>query len=100
MDAAKTNQAHTREPEPKLYVNVSRSTNKGVSRLEAHDCVHYNRQRAIDEAEEWHGTYAFTLTDIGKIDLRPEFSEEYHAQVAKEQEVDRRIDEMQEGRAA
>lgn len=58
----------------KYYVNlfVSRTGD-----YEAHDGVFNARWEAVDAAEQYEYCYAFTLTEYGMVNLRPEFSEKY-----------------------
>jgi hypothetical protein len=77
---------------PTLYVNVF--DNHG--RLEAHDGVYTSRAEAADAAEQYADTYRFTLTDAGKVDLTPEFSEAFHERRDFDATVDARIDGMRD----
>jgi hypothetical protein len=59
------------------------------------------RAKAIEDAEEFADEYRYTLSDKGRIDLEPEFSEAWHAKKDADAAVDARIDEgREEGRAA
>src|ERR1700728_3994651 len=75
-----------------LFVNVHR-TSFG---LEAHDGVWTSRADAVDAAEAYADTYAFTLTDAGTIDLTPEFSEAFHEKRDFDAAIDARNDELRE----
>lgn len=63
--------------------------------------ITHDRDKAIREAEEQDDAYpyCFTLINLGRIDLRPEFSDEYHDHVAHDSWVDMKIDEAKERRA-
>ncbi len=85
--------------QPTIYVNLFH----GHYGLEAHDGVWIDRAEAAEAAEDYAATYAYTLTDTGKVDLRPDFSSEYHRTAARDANIDRFIDEMKEirmGRAS
>jgi hypothetical protein len=79
---------------PILYVNI----HNGALGLEAHDGVWTSRADAVDAAEAYYNTYAFTLTDAGKIDLTPEFSEGYQERKDFDAAVDAKIHESKERR--
>lgn len=64
----------TREPQAKIYVNVF-ADNTGKEYAEGFVC--HTRKAAIDDAEEFADRYLYTLTDIGRITLEPEFSDSY-----------------------
>lgn len=67
---------HTKEPQPRYFVNVWID---GDGKEFCEGALHTTREAAILDAEEESSvcSYAFTLTDIGRINLEPEFSEHY-----------------------
>ena len=75
---------------PALFINVFRNGN----RLEAHDGVWTSRKDAVDAAEAYADTYAYTVTDAGKINLEPEFSEGWREKKDFDAAVDRKIDQL------
>lgn len=77
---------------PTVYVNV----HEGAFGPEAHDTCHTSRYEATQEAEGYADTYLYTLTDIGKIDLEPEFSEGWHEKKDFDAAVDAKIDDLRE----
>jgi hypothetical protein len=80
-------------PKPTVYVNVFRFDNTDMS-LERP--VLTMRAAAVEDAEEHADDYVYTLTDQGRIDLEPEFSERWHEQKDFDAAVDARNDEMRE----
>lgn len=82
---------------PTLFINVFRFDGLDMS-LERP--VLRTRAKAIEDAEEHADEYAYTLTDTGKINLEPEFSEAWQAKKDFDATVDARIDAAKEGRAA
>ena len=78
---------------PTVYVNVFCFDTADMS-LERP--VLTTRAAAIEDAEESGDDYVYTLTDAGKIDLEPEFSERYHERKAFDARMDAKIDEMRE----
>ncbi len=78
------------KPTPTKFINVFSTGNKFWSEGE----VIMSRQAAVEDAEETVGTYEFTLTDVGQIDLSSEFSKAWHEQRDFDAAVDRQIDEM------
>ncbi len=85
-------------PAPKTFVNIH--YNWKDKRLEAHDGVFPNRADAAEAAEAYADSYRFTLTDIGQLDLTPDFSEGFHEKRDFDAAVDRKIDEMKAERFA
>ena len=79
-------------PEPTIFVNIHR----GAFGPEAFETVHTSRHEATVAAEDFASTYLFTLTDAGKINLTPEFSEAYHEARDFDAAVDAHIDQMKE----
>jgi hypothetical protein len=79
---------------PTLYINIFRNG----ERLEAHDGVYTSRTEAIDAAEGYGDSYEFTLTEAGRINLEPEFSEEYHQRRVRDEDVDYRLEDLKEKR--
>ena len=53
-----------------------------------------NREEAVRHAEEFSDFYVYTLTDVGIIDLTPDFSEGFHEKRDFDAAVDRKIDDM------
>lgn len=84
----------SRNTPPTIFLNVHSFGGKEYAESE----VITSRAEAIRDAEDWADRYVYTLTDIGRIDLRDEFSEAYHDQGARDAAVDARIDAMREGR--
>jgi hypothetical protein len=82
-------------PQPTIFLNILSFDGKHIGQTE----VLTSRADAVRDAEDWSERYEYTFTNLGVIDLRPEFSEKYKAAVAHDQHVDARIDEMREGRA-
>jgi len=82
--------------QPTKFINVFSSQGKCWSEGE----VLTSRQAAIEGAEDTVGTYEFTLTDVGQIDLSGEFSEAWHERCDFDAAVDRQIDEMKAERFA
>jgi hypothetical protein len=78
--------------QPTVFVNV----HAGAFGPEAFETVHTSRHEAAVAAEDYADSYLFTLTDAGKIDLTPEFSEGYHERRDFDASVDARIDQMKE----
>jgi hypothetical protein len=78
---------------PTIFINVFRVKGREMS-FERNLIT--SRAEAIEDAEAYADEYAYTLSDAGMIDLRPEFSEAYHEQRDFDATVDARIDEMKE----
>jgi hypothetical protein len=81
-------------PAPSLFINVF--TIDGVDMpLESHG-VAKSLAEAVKDAEDHADDYVYTLTDIGKMDLSPHFSESFHEKRDFDAAVDRHIDELRE----
>jgi hypothetical protein len=81
---------------PTIYLNVHSFGGTEYAESE----VMRSREEAVREAEAWSDRYQFTLTDIGMIDLRDEFSERYQVTRAHDEMNDARIGAMKENRFA
>jgi hypothetical protein len=79
---------------PTVFVNIHRTSHG----LEAHDGVWTGRADAVDAAEQYASSYQYTLTDAGRIDLTPDFSEEYTAARDAEAAREQKTDAMREAR--
>lgn len=79
-----------------VFVNVF----NGARGSEAHDGVWTSRFDAVEAAEQYANTYEYTLTDIGKIDLSRDFSEEFQQKRDFDLAVDAKIAQMKEDRLA
>jgi hypothetical protein len=77
---------------PTLFVNVFEKD----GRTFAEGDVYIDRRQAIEDAEEWSDNYVYTLTDTGKLDLSPEFSEGFQERRDFDAAVDAKIDAMRE----
>jgi hypothetical protein len=75
-----------------VFVNVHR----GAFGPEAFETVHTSRHEAATAAEDYADSYLYTLTDAGKLDLTPEFSESYHEARDADAAVDAHIDQLKE----
>ena len=88
--------SHAAPKKPFYFVNIHCQRNGGMFHFEQ-DIIH-DRDKAIREAEEQDDAYPymFTLTNLGRIDLRPEFSDEYHQRQAHDAYIDIKIDEAKD----
>ena len=84
--------------QPTVFVNVF--DNAKAKRHEAHDGVYTHRREAADAAEQYSESYLYTLTDAGKINLTPDFSEGFHEKRDFDASVDSAIDDRKELRFA
>jgi hypothetical protein len=85
----------SRTTQPTKFINIHSFGGKEYGESE----VLTSRAEAVKDAEEWADRYQYTLTDIGQIDLRDEFSERYQATRAYDELMDARIDAAKEERA-
>ena len=58
-----------------------------------------DRAKAAEHAEDFAAYYAYTLTDIGVIDITGDFSEGYREQRDFDYAVDAKLDKRKERRA-
>lgn len=67
-----------KDQQPKYFINVWLDDN---GKEYASGNVHKNRADAVKDAEETFSfmEYYFTLTDLGRINLEPEFSDEFQS---------------------
>ena len=79
--------------QPSIFINVFRFDGLDMP-LERP--VLRTRAKAIEDAEEHADAYAFTLTDTGRINLEPEFSERWQERKDFDAAVDAKIDERKE----
>jgi hypothetical protein len=83
---------------PTLFINVF--TIRGIDTpLESHG-VAKSRAEAVKGARDFEDEYAYTLTDIGRIDLSNDFSEGFHEKLDFDAAVDRKIDDIKAERFA
>lgn len=71
------------------YVNIHKDSIYGEG---AYETVYKSRYEATEAAEESAHNYLYTLSNEGRIDLRPDFSDEYKYAQAQNERTDHGID--------